>query len=124
MEVLEETRWWDFPENSVVYMQAPVPDIGVMAHGSVSDGLVRYALGAFNGNSAGGDENSDKDVAARLAIHAADAIGWEPLVHLHAAVSATHGRQRRDARNAVSMFDPTTGTVFHEPRRDRLKSRT
>lgn len=116
MEVLEETRWWDFPENSVVYMQAPVPDIGVMAHGSVSDGLVRYALGAFNGNGSGTgrDENSDKDAAARLAVHAADAIGWEPLAHLHAAVSATHGRQRRDAPSTpFPMFDPTTGTVFH-----------
>ncbi|MBI2920736.1 MAG: hypothetical protein HYY18_06580 [Planctomycetes bacterium] len=116
MEVLEETRWWDFPENSVVYMQAPVPDIGIMAHGSVADGLVRYALGAFNGNGSGTsrDENSDKDLAARLAVHAADAIGWEPLLHLHAAVSATHGRQRRDApATPFPMFDPTTGTVFH-----------
>lgn len=116
METLEETRWWDFAENSVTYMQAPTPDLGVMVHGRVADGLFGYAVGVFNGNGAraGTDENSDKDLAARLVVSPADAIGWKPLRHLHAAVSATHGiPDRRAPARPFPMFIPGTGTDFH-----------
>ena len=114
METLEETRWWDFLENSVVYMHAPVPDLGVMAHGRLADGLLGYAIGVFNGSGAGSDNNSDKDIAARLLISPARRIGWKPLRHLHAAVSATYGRQdQRAPARPFPMFDPGTGTDFH-----------
>ncbi len=116
METLEETRWWDFIENSVTYMQAPTPDLGVMAHGRLAEGLFGYAVGVFNGNGAraGTDENSDKDLAARLVVSPADAIGWKPLRHLHAAVSATHGiPDRRAPARPFPMFIPGTGTDFH-----------
>ncbi|KAF0246392.1 MAG: phosphate-selective porin O and [Planctomycetota bacterium] len=114
METLEETRWWDFAENSVVYMHAPVPDLGVMAHGRLGDGLFRYWLGVFNGNGPGNDGNSDKDVAARLLFAPPRLLGWKPLRHVHAGVSATHGRQdRRAPERPFPMFDPGTGTDFH-----------
>ncbi|MEK7466151.1 MAG: porin [Planctomycetota bacterium] len=114
METLEETRWWDFHENSVVYMQAPVPDLGLMAHGRVVGGLLGYSLGVFNGNGAALDNNSDKELAARLMISPARKIDWKPLRHLHAAVSATHGRlDRRAPGRPFPMFIPGTGTDFH-----------
>lgn len=116
LETLEETRWWDFPENSVVYMQAPTPDLGVMAHGRIHGGLLQYAVGVFNGNGAlaGRDENSDKDIAGRLVVSPAAVLGAGRDISVHAAVSATWGRQdRRASPRPFPMWDPATGTEFH-----------
>lgn len=116
LETLEETRWWDFPENSVVYMQAPVPDLGVMVHGRIHRGLLQYAIGVFNGNGAlaGRDGNSDKDVAGRLIVVPSVVFDWGYDFHVQAAASATWGRQdRRASPRPFPMWDPATGTEFH-----------
>lgn len=117
MEVLEETRWWDFVETSLIYMQAPVPDIGAMIHGRLLRGGMQYAIGVFNGNGAlaGSDENSDKDLAARLVWTPSLILDDGSRFHLHFGHSATIGRERRRAPSTpFPMFDPATGTYFHQ----------
>ncbi|MCE9584810.1 MAG: hypothetical protein K8T20_20155 [Planctomycetes bacterium] len=123
LETLEETKWWDFLENSVVYMHAPVPELGAMVYGTLPffPKVSKYFIGVFNGNTAslatakGADENSDKDIAARYQVDLPGLpLGCNTLPgYFHAAVSFTQGRQRRDApATPFPMFDPSTGTFF------------
>ncbi|NUN50179.1 MAG: hypothetical protein HUU15_15230 [Candidatus Brocadiae bacterium] len=116
LETLEDTRWWDFPENSIVYMHAPLPDLGFMVHGRAFDGFLGYAAGVFNGAAPGPrDENSDKDVAGRVQLTPSAVLGWGPLAHLHVAASATHGRHRTHDVTPFPFQDPATDTDFHRP---------
>jgi hypothetical protein len=118
METMEDTRWWDFLENSVAYMHDPLQDTGLMIHGSFEH--LSYAVGVFNGNGPSArDENSDKDVAARVQITPSTAIagllGIERGFHGHIGLSATHGRQRRDNVTPFPFQEPATDTDFHVP---------
>jgi phosphate-selective porin len=118
METMEDTRWWDFLENSVAYMHDPLQDTGIMIHGRVEP--LAYAVGVFNGNGPSArDENSDKDVAARVVITPsrllADPLGLDDGFHWHIGLSATHGRQRRDDVSPFPFQEPSTDTDFHVP---------
>jgi phosphate-selective porin OprO/OprP len=69
LEELTSSRFIDFVERSLVNELAPARDRGVMVYGDLVGGAVSYALGGFNGTGEdSSDNNSDKDLAARLAF--------------------------------------------------------
>ena len=69
LEELTADLFIDFVERSLVNALAPSYDIGAMASGSFAQGMVNYSLGVFNGTGRNqSDNNSDKDVAFRLAF--------------------------------------------------------
>jgi phosphate-selective porin len=110
----------------VVDNLTPGRDIGFMAHGSVADGLFLYALGFFNGEGVEpvdrGDQNDDKDFAARLVLR--PTLGPEgPFLLLGG--SLTVGRE--DTTLGLHAFETAGDTdfltfnpgVIHEGRRIR-----
>jgi phosphate-selective porin OprO/OprP len=69
LEELTSDLHIDFVERSLVNELAPSYDRGVMAYGSLGQGVASYALGGFNGSGQNtGDNNPDKDLAARLVV--------------------------------------------------------
>src|SRR5918996_208854 len=69
LEELTSSRFIDFVERSLVNELAPARDRGVMLYGDLMGGAVSYFLGGFNGTGEDtSDNNSDKDLAARLAF--------------------------------------------------------
>jgi phosphate-selective porin OprO/OprP len=69
LEELTSSRFIDFVERSMVNELAPARDRGVMLYGDLLGGAVSYALGGFNGTGEdANDNNSDKDLAARLSF--------------------------------------------------------
>jgi len=111
---LDGAKYQDFPEASLLSMLAPARDLGAMVHGVLFKGILGYAVGVFNGNRVGGDENSDKDLAARLQFAPAAASDVEALKGLWFVVSGTHGNARR-ASNVMpfTVSTPASGTAFH-----------
>jgi phosphate-selective porin OprO and OprP len=69
LEELTSSRFIDFVERSLVNELAPARDRGAMLYGDLMQGLVSYSVGGFNGTGEDtSDNNSDKDLAARLAF--------------------------------------------------------
>jgi len=67
LEELTSDLHIDFVERSLVNELAPSYDRGIMAYGSLGQGVASYSLGGFNGSGQNtGDNNPDKDLAARL----------------------------------------------------------
>ncbi|MCE9583164.1 MAG: OprO/OprP family phosphate-selective porin [Planctomycetes bacterium] len=112
-ETMEDRKWMDMPEDSLLSLTAPGRDLGAMIHGSPLDGIVNYSVGVFNGNGTKGDENSDKDLAARLAFRPGAKSESEVLKHLTIGGSLTWGRANRDGVTAFNFETPATGTNFH-----------
>jgi phosphate-selective porin OprO/OprP len=90
----------------------------VQVQGSLFDGRLTYAAGAFNGVADGGSDDiegsdDDKDVAARL-FATPFKNGSTPLRGLGFGLAGTFGRQEGALRNLVSpgqqrFFTPRTG---------------
>ncbi len=112
-ERLEDVKWTDMPEDSLVSLTTPGRDLGLMVHGSPLDGMVEYAVGVFNGNGIKGEENSDKDLAARVAIRPGAKMENDVLKHLTIGGSVTWGRSDRDNQTPFEFRAPATGTVFN-----------
>jgi len=69
LEELTSDLYIDFVERSLLNELAPSYDRGVMAYGTITQGLVSYFLGGFNGTGQNtSDNNGDKDIAARLVL--------------------------------------------------------
>jgi phosphate-selective porin OprO and OprP len=69
LEELTSSRFIDFVERSLVNELAPARDRGAMLYGDLMPGVVSYSVGGFNGTGEDtSDNNSDKDLAARLAF--------------------------------------------------------
>jgi phosphate-selective porin OprO and OprP len=111
-ERLEDVKWMDMCEDSLITMTAPGRDLGLMVHGSPLDGVINYAVGVFNGNGVGGDENSDKDLAARLAIRPGAKMESDVIKHLSIGGSVTWGRADNANQLPFSMEAPGTRTQF------------
>jgi phosphate-selective porin len=111
-ERLEDVKWMDMCEDSLVSLTTPGRDLGVMIHGSPLDGVINYAVGVFNGNGVAGDDNSDKDIAARVALRPGAKMESDIIKHLTVGGSLTWGQ----ANNTTTPFEfraPATGTQFH-----------
>lgn len=114
-EQLEDIRWIDLPENSLVSLTAPPRDVGAMVHGNIGKGIFNYWVGLFNGNGPGGtDNNSDKDLAIRLAVRPGATMEGDVIKNLTFAVSYTRGVAGRDSGAPFEMIAPASGTRFHD----------
>lgn len=112
-ERLEDVKWMDLPEDSMVSITTPGRDLGAMIHGAPLDGMVNYAVGVFNGNGVGGDENSDKDLALRLAIRPGAKMESDVIKHLTIGGSFTRGISDRNNVTPFAFRAPATGTTWH-----------
>jgi phosphate-selective porin OprO/OprP len=76
----------------------PNRDIGAQLAGWLGDEVALYAVGIFNGvvdNGVGdGDNNNEKDVAARLFFHPFRPLGVESLRHFGVGVGGSYGQQQ------------------------------
>lgn len=70
MEYDEWVQWIDLPYYSLTSAMDPDISLGAVASGVLAEGAFDWSIGAFNGNGPGqnGDENSDKDVVARVRV--------------------------------------------------------
>ncbi len=112
MEYDEWVQWVDLPYYSPTSLLDPDISLGAIASGSLAGGAVDWATGVFNGNGPGrnADENSDKDVVARIRARLEDT----PAGFLHFGVAASAGRTRKEI--GATPFDfvmPSTGTTWH-----------
>ncbi|KAF0246809.1 MAG: hypothetical protein FD180_339 [Planctomycetota bacterium] len=112
-ERLEDVRWMDMNEDSILSIMTPGRDLGLMVHGSPFDGIVNYAVGVFNGNGVGGDENSDKDIAARVALRPGAKMESDIIKHLSIGGSLTWGNAENDNQTPFDFESPGTGTVWN-----------
>jgi len=107
---LERLQSWNnllFIERGLPTYLVPNRDTGIQLQGDVSDGVVQYAVGVFNGTSDGGssdfDVDSDKDVAARVFTHPFKRSGVDAFKGLGLGVSGTYGRQEGALRNYTTL---------------------
>lgn len=112
-ERLEDNKWMDMNEDSIMSIMTPGRDLGLMVHGSPLDGVINYAVGVFNGNGVGGDENSDKDLAARVAFRPGVKMESDIIKHLTIGGSLTWGKAEARNETPFEFHSPGTGTVWN-----------
>lgn len=112
-ELLEDFRWQDMPENSLVSLTVPGRDLGAMIFGSPDGGIFHYWLGVFNGNGVAGDNNSDKDIAIRIQVKPGAKMESDIIKHLSFALHYTRGIAGRNSGAPFEFRAPASGTVFH-----------
>jgi phosphate-selective porin OprO/OprP len=103
-----------FVERGLPTQLVPNRDVGAGLQGEFGEGVLNYAVGAFNGVADGGsgdfDFNEDeKDVAARVFAHPFKSSGIAPLKGLGLGVGGTFGHQEGALR---SYFTPGTQRFF------------
>jgi phosphate-selective porin OprO and OprP len=108
---------------------APNRDVGVQLHGEPLGGIVRYAVGVFNGAPDGGSAEVDiddhKDVAGHLFFQPFHRAGVGALEHLGLGAAATRGR--RNASSRVTMlpaYRAPSQAAFFRYRDDAARSAT
>ncbi|KAF0243943.1 MAG: hypothetical protein FD180_2972 [Planctomycetota bacterium] len=115
-EFLEDPRWTDMPENSLLGMSVPGRDLGLMVFGTpIEGGIFQYWLGLYNGTgpSAGTENNSDKELSIRLALRPGAKAESDAIKHLTLAVSYTRGVAGRNSGAPTTFQAPASGTIFH-----------
>lgn len=113
-ELIEDIRWQDMPENSLLNLTVPGRDLGAMIFGSpIEGGIFQYWLGLFNGTATTAENNSDKELAIRLAIRPGAKAESDAIKHLSLAVSYTRGVAGRNSGAPFVFQAPASGTVFH-----------
>lgn len=109
-----------FVERSYPTQLLPNRDVGVQVQGDIGEGLLNYALGAFNGVADGGSGDIDraddeKDLAARIFSHPFKNSELEPLQGLGLGVAGTFGNHAGSLRGFTSpgqqsIFEYHAGT--------------
>lgn len=96
-----------FVERAYPTQLVPNRDVGVQLQGDISDGVLSYAAGVFNGVNDGGSDDietadDEKDVAARLFAHPFKKTSIEPLQKFGIGIAGTYGNQEGALRTFVS----------------------
>jgi phosphate-selective porin OprO/OprP len=109
LEQVTKDGYIPFAERSMGYYLTPRRDVGIMAHASLWNERVSYALGLFNGDGqddvSGGDVD-EPQVAGRLVLRPLAALDLPLLEQLQLGGSFTHARIDR---NNVKVDVQTTG---------------
>ena len=104
-----------FAERGLPTNLVPSRDLGLQVAGDISEGLLAYQVGVFNGVpdlANGGDDLSDaKDFAARLFIQPFKSAGFRPL-GLGLAASTGFERGSTTASGLPSYRSPGQQTIF------------
>jgi phosphate-selective porin OprO/OprP len=123
-EALLSKRYLDLVERSAVTLNAVTPsrDIGLMLHGRLGSGWLTYHLALLNGSGQNrSDNNSAKDVAARLVLAPFVTATDSLLSGFTLGGAMTFGHQPRS--KSIAGITPT-GFEFFQPvevRGDRLR---
>jgi phosphate-selective porin OprO/OprP len=99
-----------FAERSMGYYLTPQRDVGFMAHGSLSEDRINYAIGIFNGDGQDDVQGGDVDApefCARLVLTPLNNTQRIPIAD-YLQVGASFGYARID-RNNVNIHVKTTG---------------
>jgi phosphate-selective porin OprO/OprP len=110
LEQLQSDSVAFFAERSLVSQLLPNRDLGIQVWGDVLGGRLSYAVGAFNGiadganNNNNGENDQDKDIAARLFAQPWKNDGGSPLQGLGFGVGASFGRQKPVTANLTSGY--------------------
>ena len=113
LEQSTDIKNWVFAEASPVYYLSPSRDVGLMAHASLWNDRVNYAIGIFNGDgpddAVGGDEDA-LQVTGRVVFSPFRTMNLPPLENLQLGGSFSHADIDR---NNVSINIKTPGlTTF------------
>ncbi len=106
-----------FAERAYPTQLLPNRDVGVQLQGDIGNGLLTYALGAFNGVADGGSGDIDrsddeKDIAARVFSHPFKDSNIGALQGLGLGVAGTFGNQAGTPRSYVSPGQQTFFSYF------------
>jgi phosphate-selective porin OprO/OprP len=116
LETLQSDPFTHFIERGLPSYLAPVRDVGVQVPGDVADGVLRYAVGLFNGaidgGSADGDADRSKDAAARLMLQPFKKTESNWLEEFAFGVGGSYGRQTGAAPNLASYKTPAQQNFF------------
>jgi len=113
-ETLEDIRWGDLPEDSLMSLLTPDKDLGVRVFGDLLDGTISYAAGVYNGNGlTNADNNSDKEVCGRLVIRPGATSSVEAIRHLSIGGSLSRGRENIAGAEPFEFEALATGTTYH-----------
>jgi phosphate-selective porin OprO/OprP len=114
-EALLSKKYMDFVERAAVVSStvSPSRDIGVMLYGAFFGKLLQYQLAGLNGSGQNRvDNNSDKDVAARLVLAPFTNSELERLRGLNVGGAVTYGHEPIDATKQASSIAGVTETGF------------
>ncbi|HEY3494870.1 MAG TPA: porin [Polyangiaceae bacterium] len=97
LERLQSLRDVMFAERAFPTQLVPNRDVGAQAHGKISDGMVEWALGVYNGVPNGGsgetDTNDSKDLEGRVFVLPFKKSDLDALAGLGAGFAGTWGNQ-------------------------------
>ncbi|MBI3271119.1 MAG: hypothetical protein HYZ53_19095 [Planctomycetes bacterium] len=115
LQQLTSGRFIDFVERSPMDLLVPGRDLGVQLGGKVLDGVVEYAVSAFNGNGKNNaaDANDDKDVAARLVLRPFVTSEEAMLKGLRIGAAVTGGNEKQAFANFVALDSTTPFLVMN-----------
>ncbi|RJP17504.1 MAG: hypothetical protein C4520_16185 [Candidatus Abyssobacteria bacterium SURF_5] len=111
-EALQSHKYLDFADLSLaVNNMRGSRDIGAMVHGVLFDDLISYQLAVLNGSGENrGDNNSSKDIAARVALLPFVEFDNELTSSMLLGASGTYGDQNTDLSDTA--FRTIAGTEF------------
>lgn len=123
LERLQSIQALTFVEFALPTNLVPNRDAGVQVSGDIKDGLVSYAVGAFNGTvDAGSNEldiNNEKDITARLFAHPFKTSSLTALEKLGVGISGTYGdAQGTAASSALPSYRSSAQQTFFRYRSD------
>ena len=124
-EALLSKRYLDLVERSAATLSAVSPsrDIGFMVHGRLGEGLFSYQLAVLNGAGQNrADNNSAKDIAARIVLAPFIADRDSALAGLNFGGAMTYGHEPKG--DSISGLSPTGFEFFDAVtvRGDRLRT--
>ena len=114
-EELRSKRYIDFVERAAVVNSTvnPSRDIGAMLYGRLGGDLLQYQLAGMNGAGQNRhDDNSDKDVVARLVLAPLADVGPSFLRGVDLGGAVTWGNQPADSAATASSISGVTETGF------------
>ena len=112
-ETLEDIRWGDLPEDSLMSLLTPDKDLGVRVFGDLLDGIFSYAVGVYNGSGlTNADNNSDKEVCGRLVVRPGATSTVEAIRHLAIGASVSRGRENIVDAEPFEFEALATGTTY------------
>jgi phosphate-selective porin OprO/OprP len=117
LERLQRDVDYLFIERSYPSQIVPNRDVGVQVHGNIGEGLVSYAVGAFNGVTDGGSgdiesSDDDKDIAARVFTQPFIHTKSRALQGLGFGIAGTYGHHAGPLRGYTSPGQQTIFSYF------------
>jgi phosphate-selective porin OprO and OprP len=95
LEQLQTDPYTDFPERSLMDRFVPSRELGVMVHGEPVEKVLSYALMVSNGTGRLAEDNSDKDLEARVWVRPGAASDSMWIKGIHFGLAGTWGQEHK-----------------------------